>query len=96
MSRINTLKLHSQTMSARINNALNKEKIEAYLREAIDEVKAKSKEKKLSFVIKATCEIKQDETIEFETWSEVSSTEKESSEKVGETFDLRQSTMDFE
>ena len=96
MSTQNTLKLHSQTMSARMNNTLNEEMIKAYLREAIDEVKAKSKDKKLTFVIKATCDIKQDETIEFETWSEVSSTEKEASEKVGETFDLRQSTMDFE
>jgi hypothetical protein len=96
MSTTNTLKIHSQTMSARMNNTLNEQMIEAYLREAIDEVKAKSKEKKLSFVIKATCEIKQDETIDFETWSEVSSTDKDTTEKVGETFDLRQTTMDFE
>lgn len=96
MSTEKVLKIHSQTMSARINNALNKEMIEAYLSDAIEDVKAKSKDKKLTFVIKATCDIKQDETIEFETWSEVSSTEKEASEKVGETFDLRQATMDFE
>ena len=96
MSTQNTLKLHSQTMSARMNNTLNKEMIEAYLSDAIEDVKAKSKNKKLTFVVKATAEIKQDETIEFKTWSEVSSTEKESSEKVGETFDLRQATMDFE
>ena len=96
MSITNVLKIHSQTMSARINNALNKEMIEAYLSDAIEDVKVKSKDKKLTFVIKATCDIKQDETIDFETWSEVSSTEKEASEKVGETFDLRQATMDFE
>lgn len=96
MSTEKVLKIHSQTMSARINNALNKEMIEAYLSDAIEDVKAKSKDKKLTFVIKATCDIKQDETIEFETWSEVSSTEKEASEKVGETFDLRQSTIEFE
>lgn len=96
MSTENVLKTHSQTMSARMNNTLNEQMIEAYLREAIEEVKAKSKEKKLSFVIKATCDIKQDETIEFTTWSEVSSTDKDTTEKVGETFDLRQSTMDLE
>jgi hypothetical protein len=96
MSTTKVLKIHSQTMSARINNTLNKEMIEAYLSDAIEDVKAKSKDKKLTFVIKATCEIKQDETIEFETWSEISSTEKEASEKVGETFDLRQTTMDLE
>lgn len=96
MSTKNTLKLHSLTMSARMNNTLNEQTIEAYLREAVDEVKTKCKDKKLSFTIKATCEIKQDETIEFETWSEISSTDKDTTEKVGETFDLRQSTMDLE
>ena len=83
-------------MSAWMNNTRHEQTIEAYLREAIDDVKSKCKDKKLTFTIKATCDIKQDETIEFETWSEISSTEKEASEKVGETFDLRQSTMDFE
>ena len=77
------LKMYAQTMSAWMNNTLTEQMIEAYLREAFDDVKA-------------TAEIKTDETIEFETWSEVSSTEKEASEKVGETFDLRQATMDFE
>ena len=90
------LKMYAQTMSVRMNNAINENDIEWRLNEAIEDVKAKSKNKKLTFVVKATAEIKTDETIEFESWSEVSSTEKEASEKVGETFDLRQSTMDFE
>ena len=90
------LKMYAQTMSVRMNSILNENDIEWRLNEAIEDVKAKSKNKKLTFVVKATAEIKTDETIEYETWSEVSSTEKEASEKVGETFDLRQSTMDFE
>ena len=93
---MSTIKMYAQTMSVRMNSILNENDIEWRLNEAIEDVKAKSKNKKLTFVVKATAEIKTDETIEFETWSEISSTEKEASEKVGETFDLRQSTMDFE
>jgi hypothetical protein len=86
----------AETISARMSAKLPASMINGHLREAVEDVKVKSRDKKLTFTIKATCDIKQDETIEFETWSEVSSTDKDTTEKVGETFDLRQATMDFE
>lgn len=86
----------AETISARMSAKLPAFMINGHLREAVEDVKVKSRDKKLTFTIKATCDIKQDETIEFETWSEVSSTDKDTTEKVGETFDLRQATMDFE
>ena len=57
----------------------------------------KTEPQKVVFTTKAVAIVNAiNETIEFETWSEVAKTEKTTTEKVGETFDLRQSTMDFE
>ena len=92
---MSTMKIHAKTMSVRIANMLNDCVIENYLKESLEDVKNKGKDKKLTFTIKAVCDIKTDETIEFEAWSEVTSTEKDTSEKIGETFDLKQVTINF-
>jgi hypothetical protein len=95
MNKEKSTKICAETIQARMNNSLPAFMIDAHLREVIESGKAEPP--KVVFTSKAAAIVDAtNETIEFETWSEVSKTEKTSTEKVGETFDLRQATMDFE
>lgn len=95
MENIKSIKNCAESIQARMNNSLPAFMIDAHLREVIDS--AKSEPQKVVFTIKAVAVVDAtNETIEFETWSEVAKTEKTTTEKVGETFDLRQTTMDLE
>lgn len=94
MENIKSIKNCAESMHNSMKNTLPAFMLEAHLREVIE--LGKTEPQKISFVIKAVAEVNPDETIEFETWSEVAKTEKTTTEKVGETFDLRQTTMDLE
>lgn len=95
MSNMSNLKITAETIAVRMQAMLPNIAIESKIREALERALADSEAQKLKLTIKAEIEVHPDETIEFETWSEVSQTRKDVSEKVGEMFDLRQTTIKF-
>lgn len=50
---------------------------------------------KVRLAIRADITANSDETVDFETWLEIARSEKTVSEKVGQTFDLRQTEMNI-
>lgn len=95
MKNMSNLKITAETIAVRMQAMLPNVAIESKIREAVERALADSEAQKLKLTIKADIEVHPDETIEFETWSEVSQTRKDVSEKVGEMFDLRQATIKF-
>lgn len=92
---MSTLKITAETINIRMDAMLPACAIESKIREAVERAQEESEPQKLKLSIKADIEVHPDETIEFTTWSEVSQTKKDVSEKVGEMFDLRQTTLKF-
>lgn len=88
-----SIKNCAESMHNSMKNTLPPFMLEAHLREVIE--LGKTEPQKISFVIRGVAEVNPDETIEFGTWSEVSKTEKTTTEKVGQTYDFRQATMGF-
>ena len=92
MSRI---KETATTIASRMSAMLPAEMMSHKLYDALAQAQNDNETKKLKFTIRADVDVSADEIIEFETWSEISQTKKDVSEKIGETFDLRQSVMNL-
>lgn len=82
-----------QTIKNHINNALPEILIKLAIDNAVMQAKENSEQRKINFSVKCVCQVNSDETVEVVAWSEITQKQVERSEKVGETIDLRQTSM---
>jgi len=83
-----------QIIKSRLDGALPEVRIKMAIESAVQEARDAEENRKLSFTVKCVCEVKPDDTIEVEAWAEIAKKQVEKTEKIGETIDLRQTTIE--
>lgn len=84
-----------QTIKGRIDGACPESFIREELIKAVELAKSNPDKVALNISVKCQCVINPDETIEVEAGAESAITLKSKTERIGETIDLRQATLNM-